>query len=242
TALAEDRMLLYSQPILDLEHNEVCQHELLLRLKTGTEGEPLLPSSFLYVAERFNLIQDIDCWVARKAIGLIAEHARAGRRLVLHVNLAGKSIGDPRVAALLEEAVPKAGIDPACLVFELTETTAITNIEDARTFTRRVRALGCRVALDDFGAGFGSFHYLKSLPFDYLKIDGDLVRDLAASPMDQLVVRAIVGIAAGMGKKTIAESVPDEGTMRLLGESGVDCAQGYHVGRPRPSADALSLG
>jgi len=146
-------MLLYSQPILDLEHNEVCQHELLLRLKTGAEGEPLLPSSFLYVAERFNLIQDIDCWVARKAIGLIAEHARAGRRLVLHVNLAGKSIGDPRVAALLEEAVPKAGIDPACLVFELTETTAITNIEDARTFTRRVCALGF-CGIREYARGF----------------------------------------------------------------------------------------
>jgi diguanylate cyclase (GGDEF)-like protein/PAS domain S-box-containing protein len=241
TALAESRLLLYSQPILDLQQDEVCQHELLLRLRTGAEGEPSLPSSFLYLAERFNLIQEIDCWVARQAIERIAEHARAGRRLVLHVNLAGKSIGDPRVASLLENAIREARIDAACLVFELTETTAITNIEDARTFTRRLRTLGCRFALDDFGAGFGSFYYLKSIPFDYFKIDGDFVRDLVASPMDQLVVRAIVGIAAGMGKKTIAEFVPDESTMRLLRESGVDCAQGYHVGRPRPLAEALSL-
>ncbi len=126
------------------------------------------------------------------------------------MNLSGKSIGDPRVAALIEEAISAAGIDPACLIFELTETTAITNIEEAKVFADRLRVRGCRFALDDFGAGFGSFYYLKSLPFDYFKIDGDFIRGIVASPMDQLVVEAIVGIAQGMGKKTIAEFVPDE--------------------------------
>ena len=239
TALAEDRMLLYCQPILDLKQNEVCQYELLLRLRTDAALEPLLPSSFLYVAERFNLIQDIDCWVARKAIELIAEYSRAGRRLVLHVNLSGKSIGDARVAALIEAAISEAGIDPACLVFELTETTAITNIEEAKAFAHRLRNRGCRLAVDDFGAGFGSFYYLKSLPFDYFKIDGDFIRGIVASPMDQLVVAAIVGIARGMGKQTIAEFVPDEDTRRLLEKSGVDYAQGYHVGRPKPLREVL---
>jgi len=239
TALEEDRMLLYCQPILDLRANEVCQYELLLRLRTDAGAEPLSPSSFLYVAERFNLIQEIDCWVARKAIELIAEYGRAGRRLVLHVNLSGKSIGDPRVAAIIEEAIPDAGIDPACLIFELTETTAITSIEDASAFAHRVRIRGCRIALDDFGAGFGSFSCLKSLPFDFFKIDGDFIRGIVASPMDQLVVGAIVGIAQGMGKKTIAEFVPDDDTARLLEKSGVDYAQGYHVGRPRPLRDVL---
>jgi diguanylate cyclase (GGDEF)-like protein/PAS domain S-box-containing protein len=239
-ALQEGRLLLYCQPILDLKRNEVCQYELLLRLRPQVGGEPLSPSSFLYVAERFGLIQDFDCWVARQAIGLIAEHARIGRRLVLHVNLSGKSIGDPRVAALTEEAIASAGIDPACLIFELTETAAIANIEEAKAFAQRLRVRGCRLALDDFGAGFGSFYHLKTLPFDYFKIDGDFIRDVTGSPMDQLVVGAIVGIAQGMGKKTIAEFVTDEATARLLEKSGVDYAQGYHVGRPRPVEEVLA--
>jgi EAL domain-containing protein (putative c-di-GMP-specific phosphodiesterase class I) len=172
---------------------------------------------------------------------LIAEHARAGRRLVLHVNLSGKSIGDSGVAALTEEAIEAAGIDPACLIFELTETAAIANIEEARGFAHRLRARGCRFALDDFGAGFGSFYYLKTLPFDYFKIDGDFIRDVVSSPMDQLVVDAIVGIARGMGKKTIAEFVGDDATARLLEKSGVDFAQGYHIGKPRPVSEVLRL-
>ena len=193
------------------------------------------------MAERFGLIQAFDCWVARQAVALIAAHARVGRTLVLHVNLSGKSIGDPAVAAMIEEAIESAGIDPACLVFELTETAAIANIEEAKAFAHRLRARGCRLALDDFGAGFGSFYYLKALPFDYFKIDGDFIRDLVSSPMDQLVVGAIVGIAKGMGKKTIAEFVADDDTTQLLRTSGVDYAQGYHVGRPRPVQDVLHL-
>jgi diguanylate cyclase (GGDEF)-like protein/PAS domain S-box-containing protein len=239
SALQEERFILYAQPILDLKRNEVSQYELLLRLRNGQGDEYLEPNSFLYAAERFGLIQEIDCWVARQAIALIAEHARAGRKLVLHVNLSGKSIGDPQVAAQIERAIADAGIDPASLVFELTETAAIANIEVAKAFAHRLRARGCRLALDDFGAGFGSFYYLKTLPFSFFKIDGDFIRGLAASPMDRLVVEAIVGIAKGMGKKTIAEFVADGETVRLLEKSGVDYAQGYHVGQPRPLRDIL---
>ena len=241
TALEEDRL----RPLLSADPrpratNEVCQYELLLRLPDDEGGEPLPPSAFLYVAERFGLIQAIDGWVARKAIALIAEHARAGRRLVLNVNLSGKSIGDPqRGGAHRGGALTEAGIDPARLIFELTETAAIANIEEAKAFALRLRAAGCRFALDDFGAGFGSFYYLKNLPFDYFKIDGDFIRGLVASPMDQLVVAAIVGIARGMGKKTIAEFVADEETVRLLEKAGVDYAQGYHIGRPRPLRELL---
>jgi len=239
-ALEQDRLLLYCQPILDLKEHRVCQYELLLRLPDERGGEPLLPGAFLYVAERSGLIQAIDCWVAGKAIALIAEHQRAGRRLVLHVNLSGKSIGGSKLAAFTESALNDAGIDPTRLVFELTESAAIANIEEVKTFTHRLRARGCRFALDDFGAGFGSFFYLKTLPFDFLKIDGEFIRGIAGNPMDRLVVEAIVGIAQGMGKKTIAEFVADDDTARLLEKSGVDYAQGYHVGRPRPLAEVLT--
>jgi diguanylate cyclase (GGDEF)-like protein/PAS domain S-box-containing protein len=238
-ALEEEHLILFGQPILDLGSGAICQHELLLRLPDETSGRPLPPSAFLYAAERSGLMQAIDTWVVRKAIGLIAEHARAGRRLVLGVNLSGRSIGDQKLAAVVEDALTESGIDPAQLVFELTETAVISNIEEARIFATRLHARGCRFALDDFGAGFGSFHYLKSVPFDYLKIDGDFIRGLAASPMNQLLVSAIVGIALGMGKKTVAEFVADEETVDLLRKLGVDFAQGYHIGEPRPIAEAL---
>jgi diguanylate cyclase (GGDEF)-like protein/PAS domain S-box-containing protein len=238
-ALEEERLILYCQPILDLRTNEICQYELLLRLPDEQGGEPLPPSAFLYRAERSGLIQAIDGWVIRKAIALIAEHARAGRELVLNVNLSGKSIGDRKLAALTEEALAESGIDPTRLVFELTETAAISNIEEAKAFAIRLHGKGCRFALDDFGAGFGSFYYLKSFPFDYLKIDGDFIRGLTTSPMSQLVVSAIVSIARGMGKKTVAEFVADDETTSLLRTIGVDCAQGFHYGMPRPISEVL---
>ena len=239
TALEEDRLVLYCQPILDLRDNTISQYELLLRLPDEELGELLQPSAFLYRAERSGLIQAIDAWVVRHAIELIAAHARAGRRLTLNVNLSGKSIGDRRLATLIEESLAAGGIDPAQLVLELTETAAISNIEEAKAFAVRLHGHGCRFALDDFGAGFGSFYYLKSFPFDYLKIDGEFVRDLTSSPMNQLVIAAIVSVAKGMGKNTVAEFVADAPTARLLRELGVDFAQGYYIGLPKPVSEVL---
>jgi EAL domain-containing protein (putative c-di-GMP-specific phosphodiesterase class I) len=158
---------------------------------------------------------------------------------VLNVNLSGRSIGDRKLAALIENLLTDSRIDPTQLVFELTETAAISNIEEAKAFAHRLCARGCRLALDDFGAGFSSFYYLKSLPFDYLKIDGDFIRGLASSPGNQLVVSAIVGIARGMGKQTVAEFVADEEVAGLLRTIGVNFAQGYHIGIPRPASELL---
>jgi diguanylate cyclase (GGDEF)-like protein/PAS domain S-box-containing protein len=233
-AIEEGQFVIFWQPILDLETMKISRHEILLRLPGSDDHEPLLPSSFLYVAERFGLIMAIDGWVLRKAIALIAAHSRAGRKLVLHVNLSGKSICDPKFVGIVEDALVEGGIDPACLVLEIAETAAIANLEQARVFAERLRSRGCRLALDDFGAGFASFFYLKNFPFDYLKIDGEFIRGFSASPIDRLVVQAIVGLARGMDKKTVAEFVGDADTVRLLRESGVDYAQGYHVGPPQP--------
>src|SRR5581483_426674 len=207
-ALAHDRLVLYCQPILDLATNEVSRYELLLRLRND-HGELLPPSTFLYVAERFGTIRSIDLWVVQQAIGLLADEARAGRPTTLHVNISAKSIGDAALLEAIDRALTDAIVDPARLVFELTETAAIGNIDNAKTFTTAVRSRGCRLALDDFGSGFGSFYYLKHLPFDYFKIDGDFIRGFAANTTDQLVVEAIVGIARGLGKKTVAEFVID---------------------------------
>jgi len=241
-ALEEDRLLLYAQPVMDLRANTLHNYELLVRLPGERGGDPLLPNAFLYVAERFGLIQAIDAWVAREAIRLIAEHARAGQRLVLSVNLSGASIGDPKLLALLVERLDEAKVDPACLIFELTETVAIGNIEQAKDFAARLHSCGCQLALDDFGVGFASFYYLKNFPFDYIKIDGGFIRGIASDRVNQMVVQAIVTIAQGLGKKTVAEFVADEESASLLRTIGLDCVQGYFIGEPQPIAKILPTG
>ena len=239
-AVEEDRLLLYGQPIIDLQSGELRSVELLVRLPGDKGDEPILPSAFLYVAERFGLIQALDAWVVRSAIRLIAEHTRLGRPVVLSVNLSGKSISDPKLALLIEEALDATGIDPTHLIFELTETAAIGNFEQAKMLATRLRSRGCQFALDDFGAGFGSFYYLKYFPFDYIKIDGGFIRGLVSNPMDQLIVEAIVRIAQSLGKKTVAEFVAEQDTASLLRRMGVDRAQGYYFGEPQPLATLLA--
>jgi diguanylate cyclase (GGDEF)-like protein len=232
-ALDEDLFVLYCQPILDLRSNEISQYELLLRMP-GTSGELLLPGSFLYTAERHDLIRGIDRWVMSRAIQLIADERRAGRELRLEVNVSGRSVADPELPGFIVEQLEAASVDPARLILEVTETAAIGNMDEARRFVAKLTDIGCRFALDDFGAGFGSFYYLKYLSLDYLKIDGEFIRNLPASTTDQLILRSIVQMANGLGKKTIAEFVGNQESLQLLREHGVQYAQGYHVGRPRP--------
>ncbi len=241
-ALADDCFVLYAQPILDLHsaaRPRVSAYELLLRLRSE-DGEVVLPGAFLDVAERSGLIRAIDRWVVRQAIGIVAAETAAGRRITLEVNLSGKSITDPELLPLIARELRASGIEPADLIFEITETAAIADIEEARRFIATLKELGCRFAIDDFGVGFSSFYYLKHLPVDYLKIDGSFVSNLPRDLVDQHLVRAIVEVARGLGKQTVAEFVGDDQTVRLLRQFGVDYAQGYHTGRPRPVADLLA--
>src|SRR5689334_9318563 len=238
-ALTHDQLELYCQPILDLASNEVSQYELLVRLRTD-DGELLLPNAFLYVAERFGSILSIDSWVVQQAVTLIAAQANSGRSLTLNVNISAQSIGNPEFVAVVDRSLADARIDPARLVFELTEAAAIGNIDRTKKFMMELRSRGCRLALDDFGAGFGSFYYLKHLPFDYFKIDGHLIRSFRDNTADQLIVEAIVGIAKGMGKNTVAEFVMDRDMMDRLRRSGIDYAQGFGVGVPQPAVATFS--
>ncbi|MDX6468223.1 MAG: hypothetical protein QOF75_26, partial [Gaiellaceae bacterium] len=135
---------------------------------------------------------------------------------------------------LIEGEVRATGADPSNVVFEITETALIADLDAAEAFARGLAALGCGLALDDFGTGYGSLNVVKRLPLNYLKIDIEFVRDLAESPGNQHVVRAIVGLARAFGLQTIAEGVEDEATLNLLGKEGVDFAQGFHIGRPAP--------
>jgi EAL domain-containing protein (putative c-di-GMP-specific phosphodiesterase class I) len=232
-AIDEERFTLFAQPILSLRTNEISQYELLLRMKNG--GDELLPpQAFLPTAERSGMVREIDMWVTKQAIRLIHEQRRAGRELRLEVNLSGRTLGDPGIPQLIKEELRNVSIDPGNLIFEVTETAAVLNMDEAREFATQLTDLGCRFALDDFGAGFGSFYYLKYLPLEFLKIDGDFIADLASNATDQAMVRAIVDLSAQLGKTTIAEFVGDDRTVELLRDYGVDFAQGFHLGHPRP--------
>jgi diguanylate cyclase (GGDEF)-like protein/PAS domain S-box-containing protein len=236
-ALEEERFRLFAQPILDLRTNRISQYELLIRME-DTDGELLPPGSFLPTAERSGLIEAIDTWVAQEAIRLIAARAGNGRPLRLEINLSGRTLGDSQLPALVERELAATAIDPAALIFEVTETAATVNLDEARAFATALTSLGCGFALDDFGAGFGSFYYLKYLPVDMLKIDGDFIGGLAHNRTDQAVVQAIVELSHNLGLRTVAESVGDAATLAMLRDYGVDFAQGHHVGPPEPVESA----
>jgi diguanylate cyclase (GGDEF)-like protein/PAS domain S-box-containing protein len=239
-ALDEDRLVLHAQPVVETATGRTTQHELLVRM-IDAHGDLIPPSSFLPVAERFGLIREIDRWVVTRAIRMLGEHREEGRRPTVEINLSAHSLGDAQLALHIGRELRAAGVDATQLIFEVTETTAIGNIAAARTFAERLGELGCRFALDDFGAGFGSFYYLKHLPFDFIKIDGEFVRNCTADPTDRLVIGAVVELARGMGKRTIAEFVGDEATLTVLCELGVDYAQGFHLGPPAPLENWLGL-
>jgi diguanylate cyclase (GGDEF)-like protein/PAS domain S-box-containing protein len=235
-ALEHDGFELHAQPMLALDDRSVSHYELLLRLRE-TDGTLSFPAAFLGVAERLGLIHAIDRWVLRQAIGLVDAHPG----LSFSLNISGGSIDDGELLALARGELERTGADPSRLIFEITETSTIARMDDARRFSEALTGLGCELAIDDFGTGFGSFFYLKHLPVSYLKIDGDFVA-APRSRTDELVIEAIVGMAHGLGKRTIAEFVGDDATIALLAELGVDLAQGYHIGRPFPVSELATQG
>ncbi|HEY1286047.1 MAG TPA: EAL domain-containing protein [Solirubrobacterales bacterium] len=240
-ALTHDRLSLHTQPIRSLASGGIERYELLLRM-TDDSGELLPAATFIDAAERSGMVQELDRWVVAQALELLAEREQAGDPISLHVNLSGASLTDLSVLEFIERRLDEGDADPARCTFEITDTAGINDYEAAAGFADRLTEFGCQVAIDDYGAGFGPFHYLKLVPFDLLKIDGAFVHELPRSDADQLTVQAIVQIARGLGKATIAEFVQDDLTARMLREYGVDMAQGFHLGRPVAIREALSAG
>jgi PAS domain S-box-containing protein len=226
-ALAHHQFVLAAQPIIDLSTGETVQHELLLRLRED-DGTIIPPGQFLPAAEESGLIRDIDRWVVRQAAALAAQGHP------VEFNVSGTSLGETDFHVLAERAIEDAGADPALMVFELTETALLRNEVSAKAFIERLSALGCRFALDDFGTGYAGFTHLKRLPVNYLKIDKEFVRELPRDEGNRHVVQAVVNLARGFGQQTVAEGVETRRTLALLREIGVDFAQGYVIGRPRP--------
>jgi EAL domain-containing protein (putative c-di-GMP-specific phosphodiesterase class I) len=225
-ALRAGAFRVVAQPLVDLRTDRVTHHELLVRLQVG--DRLLLPASFLPTATRHGLIGELDRWVFGCAVQMLRAGTLGGSTLC--INIDGRSLGDISFAAQIERELPRELADR--LVFEVTETAGLPNLQTAAEFMSRVRSLGAAFSIDDFGAGFGSVHHLRQLPFDYLKIDGEFVRRAATSTEDQVVIGSLVSMARGLGMRTVAECVEDPATMRLLKVLGVEYAQGWHVGHP----------
>ena len=240
TAREEGRLELFFQPIVAVEGDDAEVHcELLLRMRDH-DGQLIMPDVFIPAAERFNLMPDLDRWVINHVLSEVHPAVRAqtnGHQITLAINLSGTSLNNNGFLDYVLDQFAACDTPPGDICFEITETAAINNLSNVVHLITRLKSLGCRFSLDDFGSGLSSFTYLKTLPVDYLKIDGHFITNLATDAIDQAMVRAICEVADAMGIQTVAERVETEETMKKLVEIGVDYAQGYHIARPAPVSE-----
>lgn len=227
SALKDDLFTLFFQPVIRVSDGRIMHHEMLLRLQSP-DGELILPNRFIPVAERFGLMPQVDRWVVQHSLAALEKYPD----LKPFINISGMSLGDEGLLEFIERHISESGVDPARIGFEITETTAVKDMNRAERWIHRLKRLGCRFALDDFGIGFSSFSYLRLLPVDYLKIDGSYVRDMDRDATHRSLVKAINAVAHALGKKTIAEFVENEEIMKSLGDLNIDFGQGYFLGRP----------
>jgi diguanylate cyclase (GGDEF)-like protein/PAS domain S-box-containing protein len=262
-ALANDNLLLHFQPILPLRDIDIdalpcadeplwhqleasapgqLYYEVLVRM-VGPDRELVAPGAFLPTAERFNLMCEIDFWVISRAIQTLSR-LDVPEEVTFSINISGQTLGEKALLDLIHDELRSSRIDPRRLIFEITETAAISNLHSARRLIDELSGIGCRFALDDFGSGFSSFYHLKHLPVDYIKIDGSFVQGMANDAIDRAMVQSMTDIAHSLGRVTIAEYVESREVLRLLKHIGVDYVQGFYISRPldalTPMRDAVS--
>jgi diguanylate cyclase (GGDEF)-like protein/PAS domain S-box-containing protein len=240
-ALAENQFCLYAQRIESLKDCNKLHYELLIRMQ-DVNGIIIPPGAFLAATERYNLIVQLDLWVIDKTFCLLHLNPSFLDKVdFISVNLSGQSLTDENVLAFIISKFRQYKIDGKKFCFEITETAAISHIMMAKQFILELKQFGCKFALDDFGSGLSSFGYLKTLPIDYLKIDGIFVKDIVDDKIDYAMVKAINEIGHTMGMQTIAEFVENKGIKEMLIELGVDYAQGFGVHKPQPFEEILDL-
>lgn len=241
-AIEDGRLFLLCEDVVRVDApGEVVYRELLVRLR-DEDGNLVKPSHFVPAAERYFMMNALDRWVAREALGKLAQLPANGHRdIVYAINVSGQSMSDPDFMAFMVAEIERTGVDPSRLCFELTETAAIARLTDASRFVAKLTELGCRFALDDFGVGMSSFGYLKNFPVHFLKIDGSFVRSMRDSQIDLRMVETINRIGHQLGLKTIAEHVESLDLIEPLKAMGVDWAQGYGIAPARPFDDVLQL-
>ena len=240
-ALRDDAFELYAQPVAPIKDSSRAQHfEILLRMK-GDDGEILTPAAFMPAAERYQMMPMVDRWVIRNSLRLLGKkwkHIEATKP-VFCINLSGQSLTNTGFYAYIRDELQKSKIPPASICFEITETAAISNIDDAIALMDSLRSYGCRFSLDDFGAGLSSFGYLKRLPVDYLKIDGSFIREITTDNVSRSMVQAFCTIGQTMGLSIVAEFVADTGAVAILRDIGVDFVQGFGIGKPAPIKETI---
>ena len=242
-ACEENRLELYYQPIVPIGNNRDPRghYELLLRMR-DENGSLVQPAEFIPAAERYNVMPMIDRWVVSHALGALAHYRSDGdpsQAYTISINLSGTSLNDDRFLEFLINELQAYDLSPGAVCFEITETAAISNLPNVVHFMREFRSRGCKFSLDDFGSGLSSFMYLKNLPVDYLKIDGQFVQNITSDHVDRSMVEAITQIGRAMKIKTIAERVETHEVLQCLADIGVEYAQGYYVAAPR-SVETLS--
>jgi len=256
-AMKNNKFVLYFQPIFDLslvdintlpitdgvmwekfvsDKNNHLHYELLLRMRAG-EGQLHYPDSFIPTAERFNLMCDVDMWVLNEALRILAEIQKSRSNVSFSINLSGQTLNAEGSLNNIKLLLNDYKVDPKSLIFEVTETCAIANFESASQFIDEMKSLGCRFSLDDFGSGFCSFSQLKCLPADFVKIDGQFVKDMARGSIDRAIVTAMNDVAHSVGRYTVAEYVENAEVMRLLKVCGVDYVQGNYISVPLSHID-----
>jgi diguanylate cyclase (GGDEF)-like protein len=241
-AMADNRMHLVSQLLAPLpgSTHKTPHFELLLRM-TDLRGETIGPDRFMSAAIRYQLMPEVDRWVIQEALRQLTPHAAdlANRPVVFSINISGQSLSDGSLVDFIIEKIHDSRINPAVFCFEITETTAIANLERAEVMMKRLRSLGCSIALDDFGTGLSSLAYLRALPIDMLKIDGSFVRDVLKDPRAESMVQAIAQLARSMNLATVAEYVETDEIRLRIARLGVDYGQGFAIARPVPLAETI---
>jgi Amt family ammonium transporter len=242
-ALREDQLVLYAQPILasGQEHALPTRFEVLVRMID--EGRLVSPAEFLPAIEKHGLATDLDRWVVENTLnylGALPDEVRARAERV-SINLSGHSLDSQAFREFVIRRLRRATVPPQIICFEITETAAVVHMDGAVEFINALQDYGVTFALDDFGAGVSSFGYLRSLPVDCLKVDGQFVRHIDASPFDRGIVSAINEIAHAMGMETVAEFVENASLVQQLASIGVDYLQGHHIGAPQPLAFYLGV-
>lgn len=243
-ALEQNRFELYYQTIVSLNENPepATNCELLVRMISET-GDIIPPMSFIPSAERYNLMSKIDIWVVNKALTIISENLDAiiTGKYTFSINLSAQSLSNESFLSYIQQQLKAKKLPANIFCFEITETTAISNLSTAKLFIKSLKDIGCKFSLDDFGSGLSSFEYLKNLSVDYLKIDGAFVRNLINDPVDRAMVQSINQVGHVMGISTIAEFAENKQIIEILKEIGIDYAQGYGISKPEPLSQFITF-
>ena len=228
--MKDDLFLLHYQGIYETKQGKLTHAEVLVRMRDPLSPESLImPGQFIPIAEKSGQIVDIDRWVVKCTIEQLSQHPSLPP---LAINISGRTLDDLSLPQFIRSQLIERNVDPQRLILELTETAAVSDLQDAQRFIDAINQTGCSVCLDYYGSGFSTFAYLKYLAIGVLKLDGLFIRDLANNHENQIFVKAMVDIARGLGKTTVAEFVEDKPTLEMLRILGVDLAQGYYLGYP----------